>query len=318
VKARARSNRQALPRIGAQISTAGGFAPVPERALAMGAEAIQIFNTNPRAWRPQTRSSAELESFVSQTQAHDLPAFCHAIYLINLASPWDEMWERSTDALAQALATGALIRAKAVVTHIGSHQGTGLKAATIRIANGVSRGFEIAKHLIKQPQPRATLPSLLLENGTGSGNTVGGSLNELAQLLADLPESCGACLDTAHLFAAGYPIHVPGGLDEIIDELRRLLLFDRIGLIHLNDSRTPFAAKRDQHENLGQGHIGLEALATVVRHPALRHIPFVLEVPGIEGHGPDATMVALAKSLRAPGSKPAAGPEQGLPGAPGT
>ncbi len=114
----------------------------------------------------------------------------------------------------------------------------------------------------------------------------------------------GICIDTAHLFAAGYAVHEEAGLEELIERLRALGLLERIGLVHLNDSKTPFGVKRDQHENLGEGLIGYEGLARVVRHPALAHVPFVLEVPGADGHGPDAANMALAKAMRAGAAQP--------------
>jgi deoxyribonuclease-4 len=150
------------------------------------------------------------------------------------------------------------------------------------------------------------LPPLLLEDSAGAGHTVGGGLEELHALLEALPSSCGICLDTAHLFAAGYPVHTSAGLERLLERLRDDNLLERVSLIHLNDSKTPFASKRDQHANPGAGYIGRAGLARIVRHPALATIPFVLEVPGDRGHGPDATNVAIVKLMR----REAAGPRK--------
>jgi deoxyribonuclease IV len=135
---------------------------------------------------------------------------------------------------------------------------------------------------------------------------MGGSLDELALLLTTLPAQTGVCLDTAHLFAAGYAIHRADGLDQIIDGLERLQLLGRVGLVHLNDSGSPFASRRDRHENPGAGQIGLEGLRRVVGHPALAPIPFVLETPGPEKRGPSAAEIRLVKQMRS-GRRP--GPE---------
>ena len=127
---------------------------------------------------------------------------------------------------------------------------------------------------------------------------MGRDLSQLQAVAESLSPGCGLCLDTAHLFAAGRPVHTAEGLEELVAELRATDLLQEVKLIHLNDSRTPFASGRDHHENLGEGQIGYEALARVVRYPAFQDIPFVLEVPGVEGHGPDSVNVQRAKSMR--------------------
>ncbi len=300
-----------LPPIGAQLSSAGGFTPVPQRAVDVGAEVVQIFNTNPRTWRPRIPAPGEIEAFVAGLRRHRLRLFFHSTYLINLASPDEELRRRSSEALALALATGALAGAEAVVVHIGSHRGETAEAES-RVMRSISEAATLAVHeqsAMAGGSPHLpagpALPALLLETGTGAGNTLGGRLEEIATLLS-LEEALelaralplGICIDTAHLFAAGYAVHEEVGLEELIERLRVLGLLERVGLVHLNDSKTPFGMRRDQHENLGDGLIGYEGLARVVRHPALAHVPFVLEVPGADGHGPDAANLALAKSMR--------------------
>jgi deoxyribonuclease IV len=290
-----------LPLVGAQLSTAGGFAPVPQRAGHIGAEAVQIFNTNPRTWRTRIPSPEEVEALRTGLRRRRLRLFFHSIYLINLASPEVGMRSRAVEALAFALTGGAVAGAEAVVTHIGSHRGDGPVEAQARVVDSIGRAFELARCSVDAP----ALPTLLLETAAGAGNTLGGRLEELAALLSlgDAAGSLGArlgiCLDTAHLFAAGYAVHQESGLVELVADLRALGILERIGLVHLNDSRTPLGSKRDYHENLGQGLIGYEGLARVVRHPAFVHLPFVLEVPGADGHGPDAANIKLAKRMRA-------------------
>ena len=327
-----------LPLIGAQLSSAGGFMPVPQRAVDVGAEIVQIFNTNPRTWRPRIPAPGEIEAFAAGLREHRLRLFFHSTYLINLASPDDELRRRSSEALAFALTTGALAGAEAVVTHVGSHRGEAIAEAERRVVSSISEAVTLAERSLAAqaapgaPEPLAVaggarrapagpaLPALLLETGTGAGNTLGGRLEELATLLS-LREALGLagalplgiCIDTAHLFAAGYAVHEKAGLAGLIERLRLLGLLERIGLVHLNDSKTPFGVRRDQHENLGEGLIGYEGLARVVRHPALAHVPFVLEVPGADGHGPDAANLALAKSMRAGAHKPRRPQGRGAP-----
>jgi deoxyribonuclease-4 len=290
----------ALPLIGAQLSSAGGFLPVSQRALDIGAEVVQIFNTNARTWKPRIPAPGETEAFAAALRQHGLRLFFHSIYLINLASPDEQLRRRSSEALAFALATGALAGAEAVVTHVGSHRGEAVEEAERRVVGSISRAVALAEE-----SGSPALPALLLETGTGTGNTLGGRLEELQTLLS-LEETrglkghlpLGICIDTAHLFAAGYRVHEEDGLEELIGRLKALGLLERLGLVHLNDSRIPFGAKRDQHENLGEGLIGYDGLARVVRHPALAHLPFVLEVPGVDDRGPDLASMAVAKSMR--------------------
>ncbi len=287
------------PLIGAQIKTAGGFFLVPQRAVDIGAEVVQIFNSNARMWRPKPYDPEEIAALRSGLDEHSLPLFFHAIYLINLASPDEGLRLKSAGALAEALFTGAVAGAAGVVTHVGSHRGEGFQPACTWVAQTVRAAREAAVQRLHTVFPQAMLPELLLESSAGSGSTMGKDLAELQIMVETLSPRCGLCLDTAHLFASGLPIHTEEGLEQAVSELRERNLLDRVGLIHLNDSRTAFASGRDHHENLGEGQIGFAALARVVRHSAFRKVPFVLEVPGVEGHGPDLSSLARAKSMRA-------------------
>ncbi len=282
-----------LPLVGAQLSTAGGLVNVPERAAACRAEVVQIFNTNPRMWRSYVYTDEDAETMTVALREAGIPLFVHSIYLINLVSPDEVLRERSAQALSRALLLGARTGARGVVTHIGSHHGVGFEAAVRWAIPTVKAALDLA-----EKTSQASLPRLLLENGAGAGHLVGGDLQELVTLVAALPGEAGICLDTAHLFAAGIPVHEAEGLEQLVSSLRALGLLDAIGLWHLNDSKTPFASGRDQHQNPGEGQIGSEALARVVRHPAFRHLPFVLEVPGADGHGPDALNVGRVQAMR--------------------
>jgi deoxyribonuclease IV len=298
------------PLIGAQISTAGGFAPVPERTIAIGAEAVQIFSSNPRMWPTRSPDPEELTALAASLANLRLPLFFHSVYLINLASPDEQLRERSSLALSHALATGALADATGVVTHVGSHKGEGFGIALGRVVESINAARAAAGVSLAESGSESSLPHLLLETGAGAGTIVGSRLEELAALTKAL--EIGLCLDTAHMFAAGYPLHEAEGLESVMDELTRLGLLNKTGLIHLNDSTSPFASNRDRHENPGEGLIGYDGLARVVRHPALAQIPFALEVPGAKGHGPEAAEVALVKSMRAGAPGP---PKRPAPGA---
>ena len=257
---------------------------------------MQIFNSNPRMWRSYAYSEDEISAMTSALSDAGVPLFMHSIYLINLSSPDPTLRTRSAEALSQALVLGAKTQAVGVVTHIGSHKGAGFEAAAEWILAGVGDAQRQAEETLQAAIP---LPRLLLENSPGSGSLVGGTLEELARLIAVLPTSCGICLDTAHLFAAGIPAHTAEGLEEMVLHLQELDLLSALGLVHLNDSKTPFASGRDRHDNPGEGLIGSDGLSRLVRHPAFRMVPFILEVPGADGHGPDALNVRRVQAMRA-------------------
>jgi deoxyribonuclease IV len=301
----ARAAAATLPPIGAQLSTAGGFLPVPQRAVDIGAEVVQIFNTNPRIWKSRVPAPGEIEGFTEALRGNNLRLVFHSTYLINLASPDEELRRRSSEALSVALATGAAAGAESVVVHVGSHRGE-IAEAERRVIESIRQAVAIA-----EGGGGAALPALLLETGAGAGNTLGGRLEELQTLLyleeavgleKELP--LGICIDTAHLLASGYLIHEEAGLEETMDRMRELGLLERIRLVHLNDSKTQPGVKRDVHENLGHGVIGYEGLARVVRYPALRQMPFVLEVPGLDGHGPDMANMEAARAMRSGKASP--------------
>jgi deoxyribonuclease-4 len=284
---------------------------VPERAAAIGAEVVQIFNSNARQWRVQARTPEEVAALVDGLRRLGLPLFFHSIYLINLATADKDLRRRSVEALTAVLALAGATGARGIVTHIGSRHHLSFADATRRIDASVRAAHQAAGRWSGNPgnpgspeepaslaSPGGREPRLLLETSPGSGTTVGGRLEELEALLGLLPSSCGICLDTAHLFASGYPVHTEAGLQEVVQELRARNLLSRVGLIHLNDSKTPLGCSCDRHENLGDGLIGSEGLRRMVRHEAFRHIPFVLEVPGLDGKGPDAVNLKRAKSMR--------------------
>ncbi len=312
--------RLRLPLVGAQLSTAGGWSQVPGRAAAIGTEVVQVFSSNPRVWPTAPPDPEALAALSRALLLQGQPLFIHAVYLINPASPDTELRERSAAALAHALATGSLAGAQGVVTHLGSHRGEGFDKAipwlTETLIAACAQARSSAEDMGLEVVP---LPTLLLETGAGSGATVGGRLEELETLIellkdpppGDPPPQVGLCLDTAHMFAAGYALHTVRGLSDLAEELALRGLLDIVGLVHLNDSASLFDSRRDRHANPGEGQIGYAGLAGVVRHPALSRVPFVLEVPGSEGHGPGSAELATVKTMRraAPG-------QPALPGGP--
>jgi deoxyribonuclease-4 len=313
----------ALPLIGGQLSTAGGWSHVPDRAVAVAAEVVQVFSSNPRIWPVTPPDVDALATLSASLRADRIPLFIHAVYLINPASPDFDLRSRSVAALAHALLTGALAGAAGVVTHLGSHRGEGFEKAAPWVAESLTLARRGAEQSLAELSADTSggicvgagtkLPTLLLETSAGSGATVGATLEELQTLLGLLADAgapaaaahsgsaesqSGLCLDTAHMFAAGYALHQQRGLAALVDELQQRDLLHRVGLVHLNDSASLFASKRDRHANPGEGELGYEGLARLVRHTAFAPVPFVLEVPGSEGHGPGLAEIALVKRMR--------------------
>ncbi len=217
-----------------------------------------------------------------------IPVFVHAIYLVNPASDDPEVRRRSVEALARSLEYAAGLGARGLVVHVGHGKGVVRFTALDRVRTTLESARDRAK----------TSVPYLLETGSGSRGSVGSCLEDLVELARGLGRDTRICADTAHLFAAGEPVHTAWGLDEWLSAVAAALGPGAVGLVHLNDSKTPFASGRDRHENLGQGEIGGRALARWVRHPALRTVPFVIETPGFERQGPDRQNLARARRYR--------------------
>jgi deoxyribonuclease-4 len=277
--------------IGAHVNSSGGVWKAIGNGVDIGCEAIQLFAGSPRTWAPTIYKDKDAERFREDRQASPIRfVVIHTIYLINLASEREDFYEKSVTSLAGAVAAAEQLGADAIVTHVGSHQGAGfeaglerVRAALIRVLAG-SEGSDVR---------------LLLENTAGAGGTMGVDFDELGTMIAaaDGHPRLGLCLDTAHLFEAGYDLRTAAGLDEALRRLDSACGLDRLGMLHLNDSKTPMGSNRDRHENIGDGEIGVEGFRAIVTDPALAGLPGILEVPGLDGEGPDALNVQRLRDL---------------------
>ncbi len=283
--------------IGAHVSSAGGIHTAVDRAEEMGADSVQVFTQSPRMWRPTNHPPENFERFKERRAEVGLGGvLCHALYLVNLASPKDDLYEKSVAALANTVDVGSAIDADGVVFHIGSHLGAGLDAGLDRVV--------AAMRVVLDRCSDTTW--LLMENSAGTGATIGRSIEELAVLFDRLDghPRLGVCLDSCHLYASGYDVTDPGGLDAALDELERGIGLDRLRALHVNDSAAPLGSNRDRHANIEDGLMG-KKLAVFLGHPRLQGLPAVLEVPGKDGHGPNADEVAKAKKLHRSGVRAA-------------
>lgn len=272
--------------IGAHVSSAGGLEAALERGRELGADVIQIFTQNPRRWHSPSHPSAELDAYRAAQQADPKvrATFCHATYLINLASPDVDLAERSRACLVENLVAASAIGASGVIVHVGSHRGGGFATVAEAVAARLSSALDEA-----EARSGSGSGPLLLENAAGAGGTMGRTFDELADLIAATrgDRRLGMCLDTQHLFASGISYRDATEADAVVSALDRTVGLDRLACIHLNDSKAPLGTNRDRHENLGEGEIGAEALGLLLSHPRLDQVPVVLEVPG-SGTGPCA------------------------------
>src|SRR3954452_20768087 len=287
--------------IGAHLSSSGGIHTAIDRAEAIGADAVQLFTQSPRAWRPTNHDPANFERFKERRAEAGIGGFaCHALYLINLESRKDEIYEKSRAALENTMDVACAIEADGVVFHIGSHQGAGFEA-------GLERAVPALREVLKRCSETTWL---LIENSAGAGDTIGRSIDELAALYAALGkhERLGICLDSCHLYVSGYDITRREELDKVLVEVDEKIGLDRLRVLHVNDSKAPLGSNRDRHDNIGDGLLG-EDLGVFLAHPKLQRLPAFLEVPGTDGHGPDAEQVRKLKDLhaRSRDKKPRAG-----------
>jgi deoxyribonuclease-4 len=275
--------------IGAHVSSAGGIHTAIDRAEAMGADSVQVFTQSPQMWRPTNHPPENLERFKERRAEVGIGAvLCHALYLINLANPKDELYGKSVTALSNTVDVGCAIEADGVVFHIGSHLGAGFDEGVARVVKAMKKVLERCSETTW----------LLMENSAGSGATIGRSMEELTVLYDRLGghRRLGVCLDSCHLYASGYDVTDPAALDAVLDEVDRGIGLDRLRAVHVNDSKVPLGSNVDRHENVGKGLMG-DKLGVFLSHPKLQGLPAILEVPGRDGHGPDKSQVRATKRL---------------------
>ena len=268
------------PRVRLGAHVAGGLKTIPTRAASIGAEAVQIFASSPQMWRPPACKPDEAAAFRDACAGAGLgPIVIHAIYLVNPGSEDPELRDKTARSLLATLQAADLLGARAVVTHLGS-------ARSGDRAEAVERACEVFAGILDAYDGAA---QLLFETSAGAGATLGGTFEELGEMIRRVgaPPNLGACIDTAHVFTAGHDLRTVDGLEAMLETFDHHVGLDRLGAVHLNDSKAPFGSNKDRHENLGDGAIGAEALARFVRHPALGACPIYLEVPGYAKDGPD-------------------------------
>jgi deoxyribonuclease-4 len=285
-------------RIGAHLPLGQGMVRAVERAHTIGLDTLQIFSDNPTAWRRRSAPPKELPAFRARVDGLGLgPIAIHAAYLVNLAGSDRAFVERSIDVLATDLRQAPAFGARFVNVHIGSHRGTDVATGTLRLADGVARVVAEVGH-----GPDAA--TLVLENSAGSGDGLGTSIEEIAAVLDAIAArgvaagQVAICLDTAHLWGAGYRISDPSEVDRLVGEFDRLIGLDRLAMIHFNDSRSELGSRIDRHQHVGAGSIGAEGMRAMLIHPGLAEAAYYLETPGMD-EGYDAVNAGRIQDLLA-------------------
>ncbi len=255
------------------MSISGGVDKAIDRGHEVGCDTIQIFTRTPRQWKMREFSQEEIEDFKRKREEAGInPVFAHDTYLINLASPDEELWKRSMAVFEDELARCDALGLPFLVVHPGSHVGQGEEAGLARIAEALSLV------LAKKPGYRS---QIVLEITAGQGHTLGYSFQQLAQLieLTENGERLGICFDTCHAFVAGYEIRTPEGYDATFDELNELIGLERLKAFHLNDARGDLGSRLDRHEHIGKGHLGVEPFRMILNDKRFQGLPMVLETP---------------------------------------
>lgn len=255
------------------MSIAGGLHRALERGMAAGCDAVQIFLKNQLQWKGRPLEDAGVRLWEEALRASGIRAvFAHASYLINLAVPIETEWRRAVDAFHDELERAEALGLGFVVIHPGSHRGSGADA-------GIGRVVAALDELVRRtPGYRV---GIVLENTAGAGDTVGRTFGELGALLegAKHPERLGVCLDTCHLFAAGYDIRARAGYDHAMEECVAAVGIANVRAFHLNDARAGLASGLDRRQHIGRGHLGLTPFRLLLNDPRWRRVPKVIETP---------------------------------------
>lgn len=277
-------------RIGAHVSSAGGLLKALDRAVELGTETMQLFCSSPQGWAFKTISQAEMSDFRQKATSFDIgPIFLHGIYLVNLGTSNQANLRKGIESLGHYMRAASNMGASGVIFHAGNHNNTSYEVVFRQTVNALKE--------VLADSPKDVW--LIIENGAGMRNQIGSTFRELGGLIKATGDSrVKICLDTQHCFAAGYNITQAETIAEVMTEFDQEIGLENLVAVHANDSKQPLACRVDRHENLGEGYIGLDGFLAIMKHPAFQTIPFLLEVPGFNGGGPDKENIGILRNLR--------------------
>ena len=259
-------------RVGAHTSISGGVQNAVDEQVELGGNCGQIFTHSPQVWKHTPADDEDVEAFRERSEANDVgPWMIHASYLVNLCTPKDDLREKSIDSMQQELDAAERLGVPYVNVHLGAHTGAGVDGG---LANAASALDEL------------TVPedvTILVESDAGSGTKLGGQFEHLAQVLDDCSHDLSVCVDTAHVWAAGYDVSSAKGVKDTLGEFDDVVGLENLAYFHLNDSKHGRGTNKDEHAHIGEGEIGVEGFETLVNEPRVRDRPFVLETPTENG-----------------------------------
>ncbi len=275
------------PVVGMHLGVRRGLVRAARRSRQIGARALQIFSDNPTAWRRRPEAPLEAPEFIDYGTREGLRTIAvHASYLINLGGTSEPFASQSRAGLIVEMQRAPLYGASMVNTHIGSHRGVGTDA-------GLRRVIENVRAILAESPPGVRL---VLENSAGGGDNLGSRVEDLAAILDGVDAGAdrfGFCVDTAHLWGAGYDISLADGVAAVLDRFSQLIGLERLAMVHLNDSRSLLGSRTDRHEHIGAGQIGPVGLGVLLRDPRLIDTTFIMETPG-DDEGWDAVNMRRA------------------------
>ena len=276
---------------GAHESISGGVFNAIERGQTATCDTIQMFNKSNSQWRAKKIEQVELDKYFEMIKETGVTvSTSHSSYLINIASPDKELNEKSYKSLKEEMERCEMLKIPNLVLHPGSHVGTGEEAGIKRIIKNLNRLFKELKD---------NNVCLLLETTAGQGSNLGYTFEQIAEMIdgVKIQDHIGVCLDTCHIFAAGYPISDPKEYKQTMKKFDDIIGLDKLRIIHMNDSKKEFGSRRDRHEHIGKGHIGIEAFRNIVNDKRLKNIPMILETPKEEELKEDIENLKVLRSL---------------------
>lgn len=264
----------ARPPLGAHTSIAGGVFNAIVHGEEIGADVVQIFSKNQRQWLGKYYTDEELAQYFAKIEETGIrPVIIHDSYLINLASPKKDILEKSIEAFADELRRGVTLKIPYVLTHPGSHLGSGEDAGVKQVGVSLRQCWEMAGD---------PFVMILLETTAGQGTNLGYTFEQLRDMISHsgIEEHVGVCIDTCHIFAAGYDIRTPEAWDKTLETFDRVIGLAKLKGFHLNDSRHEPGSKKDRHERIGKGYITAAGFEIIVNDSRVNHLPMILEIPG--------------------------------------
>ena len=274
-------------RVGVHTSISGGIDKSVDRAYFLGCTAFQIFTRNPRGWRSTPLKEEELLMYKVKVDRYGFKGFnvAHMPYLPNLSSPKDEIYEKSFQTFVNELKRCGELEIPYLVIHLGSHMGSGFDAGKKRLIGAITKAIEMVDNNVR----------ILLENMAGQKNNMGSRFEDLKQLYDELTsyeDRVGICFDTAHAFSAGYDLKTKKGVESTYEEFHSLIGWDKVYVIHLNDSKHEVGSGRDHHEHIGLGYIGEKGFSHFLSYKDIRKKPLILETP-VDGRRGDIGNIVM-------------------------